>query len=75
MRLEAKPVGAAPGEAVVLRILEKAQAGDAKACRPTPGTGIPRHSWGLPLAPSHSALTLFTFASIPIIAGTLCLFV
>ena len=35
MRLEVKPVGAAPGEAVVLRILEKAQAGDAKACRPT----------------------------------------
>jgi len=60
MRLEVKPVGAAPGEVVASCNPKKAQTGDVKAFRPTPGTGIPRHGWGLPLAPSHSALTSHT---------------
>jgi len=58
IRLEAKPVGAEPDEAVASCNPEKAQAGNVKACRPTPGTGIPRHGWSLPLVPSHFALTL-----------------
>ena len=60
MRPEAKPVESAPGEAGASCSPEKAQTGDVKACRPTPGAGIPRHGWGLRLAQSesHSALTL-----------------
>ena len=53
MRLGVEPVGAAPGEAVASCNYENVQAGDVKACRPIPGTGIPRHGWGLPPAPPH----------------------
>ena len=59
IRLEENPEGAAPGEASCSP--EKAQTGEAKACRPTPGAGSPRHGWGLPPAPSHSASAWFQF--------------
>jgi len=61
IRLEANPEGAAPGEAAASCSPEKAQTGEAKACRPTPGAGSPRHGWGLPPAPSHSASAWFQF--------------
>ena len=61
MRLEANREGAAPDEAAASCSPEKAQTGEAKACRPTPGAGSPRHGWGLPPAPSHSASAWFQF--------------
>ena len=53
MRLGANPEGAAPGEAAASCSSKKAQTGETKACRPTPGIGSPHHGWGLPPAPSH----------------------
>ena len=61
IRLEENPEGAAPGEAAASCSPEKAHTGEAKACRPTPGAGSPRHGWGLPPAPSHSASAWFQF--------------